>query len=105
MGIVYLIHLDRKMKHAQHYLGYVHNNVEKRFNQHYTKKGAKILKAAREQKIGFSIVRVWEGVDRTFERRLKNRKKARCICPACCYPKKIPSYTKSTSTNTLNVVF
>lgn len=83
MGLVYLIHFDESLKHAKHYLGYVEKDVEKRFKRHVDGNGAKILKAANEAGIEYRIARVWYGVDRNFERTMKNRKNTKFYCPVC----------------------
>lgn len=40
-----------------------------------------MLAAASERGIDYHIVRIWEGVDRNFERQLKNRKNHKALCP------------------------
>lgn len=84
--MVYLIHFDQKLHHAQHYIGFVDeptHTLENRIECHKKGKGSKLLKALVEKKIGFSVVRTWEDGDRNFERKLKNRKKASLLCPIC----------------------
>jgi len=85
MGCVYLIHFDQPYKHAKHYLGYVNGkkeNVEKRLDQHKNGTGARLMEVVVNAGITFSVSRIFENVDRSFERRLKQRGKGR-ICPAC----------------------
>jgi hypothetical protein len=65
--VVYLIHFDSPLKHAQH------------FEKHKSGSGANILRAANEANITWPVVRVWEDGDRTFERKLKNQKKSSCM--------------------------
>lgn len=84
-GTVYLIHLDRKMSHAQHYLGFT-VNVEGRLYYHRANRGSRFLAAANAVGISYEVVRRWIG-DRTLERALKNRKNARLLCPVCNPPK------------------
>jgi len=81
--MVYLIHFEVKLQHAQHYLGFTQENLEQRIKQHQNGTGAKILKACNERGIKWSVVRTWPDGDRNFERQLKNRKKTRCLCPQC----------------------
>ncbi len=78
----YLIHLDVKMSHAQHYIGYA-DSVAKRVKKHGTSEGARMLQVARQRGITFQHVRSWWGKGRDFERQLKNRKKSRLLCPLC----------------------
>lgn len=84
MGLVYLIHFEQKLHHAQHYLGFCEKgNLESRFETHRAGAGAKILRALNQRGIDYNIVRIWKNVDRNFERQLKNKKKTRCFCPKC----------------------
>jgi len=81
--MVYLIHFAQKLKHAQHYIGFVEKDLEQRLEKHRSGNGAKILKALKEAGIPWEVVKVWEDGDRTFERSLKNKKKSSCLCPTC----------------------
>lgn len=81
-GTVYLIHLDSPIAHAQHYIGWA-RNLKRRLAHHRKGTGAKFLAEAVRRGIGFDIVREWDDADRNFERKLKNRKHAPRICPAC----------------------
>lgn len=81
-GIVYLLHLNEPLKHAQHYIGWTSQPVPARLSQHRRGQGAHFLKVAAEQGLKFELVAVWMGT-RRFERRLKNRKNARRFCPLC----------------------
>jgi predicted GIY-YIG superfamily endonuclease len=84
MGHVYLIHFDKKLHHALHYIGFCEDgNLDSRFQTHKSGGGAKILRALNQKGIGYNIVRTWKNVDRNFERRLKNYKKSSCFCPKC----------------------
>lgn len=79
----YLLHFDRKLSHAQHYLGYADRKLENRIKQHRTGKGASLTRAAVEAGITLNLVRTWEGGDRTLERQLKRRKNSPKLCPIC----------------------
>src|SRR5436190_351546 len=70
--MVYLIHFEEKLHHAQHYIGYVDNNLKQRIRKHRSNKGAKLLIAVNSKGIQWEVVRVWEDGDRQLERRLKN---------------------------------
>ncbi|MCB0486507.1 MAG: GIY-YIG nuclease family protein [Flavobacteriaceae bacterium] len=96
-AFVYLLHFDRpignpnnKRAQAQHYIGWC-VNLRKRLFQHYTGKGAKITQYLFENKIGWSVARVWYFENykkaRDFERVLKRRKYARRICRFCSMTK------------------
>jgi predicted GIY-YIG superfamily endonuclease len=81
--LVYLIHFDHKLAHAQHYLGYASKSVEKRLKKHQDGTGARLMQVIGEQGIGWELAKVWPDGDRTFERRLKNRHGANKFCPIC----------------------
>ncbi len=83
MGTVYLIHFKKKLHHAGHYLGYSENGLEKRLERHKAGNGSKLMSAIEKAGIGWEVVRVWENVDRNFERRLKNGKNSPKLCPIC----------------------
>lgn len=81
--MVYLIHFDKPYKHALHYIGFTKLGLEKRIEKHGTSQGAKLLLVLKQNAIGFKVVRTWSEGTRTFERKLKNRKNAKKICPIC----------------------
>ena len=78
----YLLHFDRPLCHAKHYIGCT-MDVEKRLELHRKNPGPRILQVLKEKGIGFQLVRTWNCKDKHFERRLKNRKEAPCLCPIC----------------------
>lgn len=84
-GTIYLIHFDRPLAHAKHYLGWCRgDHFDKRIRSHILgNRGAKIVKAAVAAGIGFSVVATIENVDRNFERKLKNRGSCAKWCPHC----------------------
>lgn len=87
--MVYLIHFDQKLCHAQHYIGFCEKGLESRLEYHRSGRGSKLLKAVAEKGIGFGVVRTWDEGDRNFERKLKNQKNAKKLCPVCCGLKNI----------------
>jgi len=81
--MVYLLHFDKPLCHARHYIGYT-ENLDKRILQHRSGNGhARLMEVIYELGIGFRIARVWFGEDRHFERMLKNQKNAPRLCPYC----------------------
>ena len=77
-GVIYLLHFSGKVAdHAQHYLGWA-LDPEKRLKEHR----AKLVLAAKAKGLTMEIVRTWEGT-RDQERRLKNLKNPRMLCPQC----------------------
>lgn len=82
--MVYLIHFDEPFGHAQHYLGYSKDELfEKRMECHKKNQGSRLIAAVNKAGIGWKVVRTWPNEDGNFERKLKNWKKSRCLCPVC----------------------
>jgi predicted GIY-YIG superfamily endonuclease len=82
---LYLIHMERKLAHSQHYLGFCNDvkGIPSRINYHRKGYGSRFLKAANEVGIAFKVVRTWEIGSRDDERRLKKQKNAPRLCPVC----------------------
>lgn len=88
--MVYLIHLEQKYKHAQHYIGFVdggEDRLKSRLEYHRKGSGSRLLRAVAKAGINFDVVRTWVEGDRNFERSLKNKKKASTLCPICAKKK------------------
>ncbi|KKN45087.1 hypothetical protein LCGC14_0686690 [marine sediment metagenome] len=45
--VVYLLHFDEKLKHAQHYCGWTPNGIDQRLTSHLKGTGAKLVKSCR----------------------------------------------------------
>ena len=80
-GTVYLIRLDEKLSRAQYYSGFTTQHPIDRLEEHRKGRGSKMLAAANAKGIEYHIVRVWENEDRNFERKLKNRRNHKKLCP------------------------
>ena len=85
---VYLIHFDRPLKHARHYLGST-DNLARRLREHQEGNGSKLMAAVAQAGIAWELARTWTG-DRAWERRLhrywepsRRDKKSRRLCPLC----------------------
>ncbi len=81
---VYLLHFDAPIsdRHtAQHYIGSC-GDLRQRLQQHREHPDARLLQVARERHITFRLAATWPG-DRQTERRLKNRKEGKRLCPIC----------------------
>jgi predicted GIY-YIG superfamily endonuclease len=102
MGIVYLLHFEKKYKHAQHYIGYT-DNLEKRLKRHQAKQGSKFVAAMLNNGINFLLARTWEGVDYSFERKLKNRHKSSMFCPICKNEKELKNIAKKFNISPMNL--
>lgn len=81
--MIYLIHFDKPLKHASHYLGFVESDLEQRIKKHKGGYGSKLMAALKKAGIGWSVVRIWETGDRNFERQLKNQHGSAPYCPIC----------------------
>jgi predicted GIY-YIG superfamily endonuclease len=86
-GTVYLIHFSEPYitatgRKVWHYIGWA-KNLMARLSHHRKGTGARFLKAVNERGIHYEIVKVWEDETKEFERLLKNRKNAKCLCPVC----------------------
>jgi predicted GIY-YIG superfamily endonuclease len=79
--IVYLIHFNKPLAHARHYLGST-DGLERRLHEHEQGNGSKLLAAVARAGIPWQLARTWPG-DRAWERRLKRYKKSRRLCPIC----------------------
>jgi predicted GIY-YIG superfamily endonuclease len=77
----YLLHFDRPIYRAQHYLGWA-TNIDRRVAQHSRGKGARLVAQALAAGISVDLVRVWPEVDRAEERSLK-RRGPKGQCPRC----------------------
>lgn len=81
-GTIYLLHFDEPVAHAQHYLGWTEHEVVQRMRTHERGEGSPLVRALVERGGTFCLANVWRG-DRHLERKLKNRRNARRLCPVC----------------------
>ena len=81
MATVYLIHFDKKLAHAQHYIGLA-DDLDARLQAHASGQGARLMEVITDAGINWQVARTWPG-DRKFERRLKRRKEAPVLCRVC----------------------
>ena len=68
---------------ARHYLGFAESDVDARVAQHLRRQGSPLVAAAIAAGGRVTLERVWTGVDRGFERRLKRRHETPRLCPRC----------------------
>jgi predicted GIY-YIG superfamily endonuclease len=81
-GTVYLIHFDKKLAHAGHYIGWS-QSLSQRLMHHRNGTGSALMRAVTHAGIDFKVAKTWEGVTRAFERELHNKKNTARICPLC----------------------
>jgi predicted GIY-YIG superfamily endonuclease len=79
---VYIIHFNKPLNHAMHYIGYS-NNIERRIKRHERGDGAAILRVLNERGIGWRCVAMFPGQKRDFERFIKNKHNTKKYCPIC----------------------
>lgn len=82
--MLYLLHFDRPLSHAQHYLGFT-EDLETRLRLHANPDGSsnhRLMQVIHQEGISFVLARAWTG-DRNAERKLKRRKEGRRLCPLC----------------------
>ncbi len=81
MSTIYLLHLDKPLRHARHYVGLA-DDLPARLERHASGQGARMLAVCRERGITWRVARTWQG-DRKLERWLKRKKGAAWFCPLC----------------------
>lgn len=81
-GMVYLLHFERRYRHAGHYLGFTQLAPEERFERHASGHGARLLRVVAAAGISWQLVRLWRGT-RADERRLKLNGSSTRLCPHC----------------------
>lgn len=79
--MIYLLHYDRPLHHAQHYLGSCDDPQRIQDHGNGTSR-ARLPQVFCQLGVEFVVARTWEG-GRTGERKLKNQKNARVLCPIC----------------------
>lgn len=70
-------------RYARHYLGWTEGNVDARLRVHLAGQGSPLIRAAVQRGLNVELVRTWSDADRNFERKLKRRREAPRLCPAC----------------------
>lgn len=81
--MIYLIHLERRYKHAGHYRGWTGGPLAYRVGHHKRGTGANFLRVANDAGIRWAVVRVWKDGTRADERRMKQSHSATRDCPVC----------------------
>jgi predicted GIY-YIG superfamily endonuclease len=77
----YLLHFERVVHGAQHYLGWS-IDIARRVRTHLNGRGARLVRQALRAGVAVELVRVWPAADRKHERLLKVRAPKR-HCPKC----------------------
>jgi hypothetical protein len=88
--MIYILHFDKPLHHAQHYIGYSRGDGEDRLERHLSGNGSKLLRAVVKAGIKVELVAFFEG-DRKLEHKLHQHCAAstsrgiKSICPLCRY--------------------
>jgi predicted GIY-YIG superfamily endonuclease len=83
----YLLHFEKPINGAQHYLGAcAPGNLERRLQRHSSGQGASLTRRAGDLGIGFYLARQWDDGDFELERKLKTTGHYRKHCPICTGP-------------------
>jgi len=80
-GTVYLLHFDRRFKHAGHYLGWT-RDLDRRVRRHLARHGSRLVRAVLLAGITLRVARTWVG-GRERERQLKKQGGRARLCPIC----------------------
>ena len=82
-GYIYLIHFDRPLSHARHYVGWT-EELPERIRSHAKGIGARLLAVLLREGISWRVSRVWAGMTKKDERKIKKSRAAKSsICPLC----------------------
>lgn len=81
-GTIYVLHFEPAYEHAKHYIGYTTKGGEARADEHVGGRGSPLVRAATARGCTVTLAAEFPGTP-TDERKLKNRKNARSICPRC----------------------
>ncbi len=79
--MVYLLHFDKRYKHAGHYLGST-CDLEARLTLHAAGRGARLLHVVQTAGITWRLARTWPG-GKAKERQLKKQRGASRYGPIC----------------------
>lgn len=82
VGTLYIGHIEPRLHHAGHYIGWTERAVETRWAEHVKGKGSPLVKAA----IAAGSCVTWSALGsgtRFDERKLHNRKNGSGVCPTC----------------------
>ena len=76
----------RRVQVVGHYLGYAKRDPYARIEQHQKGCGARLTQVAVQSGIELIVAQIWMSGTRRDERKLKNRKNAKKLCPFCRKP-------------------
>lgn len=83
--MLYLLHFDRPLGRARHYLGCTTEaRLHTRLREHAAGKGASLTRAVFARAIPVYLARIFPQLSYDDERRIKNGGNLRNYCPLCC---------------------
>jgi hypothetical protein len=81
---VYVLHFDPPFKHARHYVGWtIEENADRRISEHLDLRGSPLVAAAVRAGSAVSVVAVFPGAGKDYERYVKRRKCTTRFCHLC----------------------
>ena len=94
---LYLLHFEPAYRHARHYLGYA-DVIGRRVREHFAvpSKASPLVQAAIGAGCAVTLARVWPGLGRVDERRLKRRGGHASLCPLCIAADLVPASRRAT---------
>lgn len=82
--IVYLLHFDRPLGKARHYIGITRaDQYERRMRDHARGRASRLTRAVTEAGISIYVAHLWNTDDPNLERRLKRQHRAQHWCSYC----------------------
>lgn len=81
-GTIYLLHFQRPLAHARHYMGWTGGPLEARLDTHLAGHGARLLAVVQSAGITWQLARTWRGA-RDRERQIKRQGGLSRSCPLC----------------------
>ena len=83
--VLYLLHFERKIAHAQHYLGCCREDrLETRLTEHARGHGAKLVAHAVRTENPIYLARVFPELGFESEKAVKRNSHFKNLCPVCC---------------------
>lgn len=83
--MIYLIHFDKPVRSAKHYLGFCRDDrLDARMLEHARGEASHLTRAAVNNGTKLWLARTFEGGNRDLERTMKRHGHFKLMCPLCC---------------------
>lgn len=84
---VYVLHFDQPVRGKTHYMGSAADNeLDNRLRRHQLGTGANLTRQAHTLGIGFTLGGLYQGSDRSLEKKMKRRRQHSKFCAHCKGP-------------------